>query len=166
MVPVPCPCLFRAQLRVRRNGVAAHCGALMEQETHDSAPIRILLGPMPEMLRTMIKDLLAHEADMLVVGESNDASAALSSAADIRADMLIAHTAQSPEANPIDSIVSVSPFCIFAIATSGTEATAVQIVREPISFESSSGSALASAIRETARRTACLKRVAGPQWLA
>lgn len=138
----------------------------MEQETPDRAPIRILLGPMPEILRTMIRDLLSCEADMLVVGESNDASAALTSAAGIRADMLIAQTAQSPDANLIDSIVSVSPFCIFAIASSGTEAAAVQIVREPIAFDASSGSALASAIRETARRTASFERVAGSQWLA
>ena len=146
--------------------MAAHFRALMEQEAPNRAPIRILLGPMPEMLRTMIRDLLSCEEDMLVVGESNDPSAALASAVDARADMLIAQSVEDPKDHLFHALMTASPFCIFAIATSGTDATAVQLVRGPISFDASSKAALASAVRKSAHGAAHLARTARSQWLA
>ena len=103
---------------------------------------------------------------MLVVGESNDTGAALATAASAGADMLIAQSVEDPKDNLIEALMTASPFCIFAIATSGTDATAVQLVREPIAFDASSGTALASAVRQSAHRAAHLTRTAKSQWLA
>ena len=105
---------------------------------------------MPELLREMIEDLLSCEADMIVLGRSDDASAALASACSVRADMLIMQ-AETEATGLLDAIVCARPFSIFAISASGADATAVKLVHEAIDFDESSRTAFASTIRRVAR---------------
>lgn len=116
------------------------------------SPIRIHLGPMPEMLRAIITDLLRSEADIEIVGRSNDGRGALGEARDDRADVLITEDkAQSPP-NCLDAILSPPPLAVLAVSADGRNAAAVSLVRQSIPLESGPGPALAAAVRELAGR--------------
>lgn len=142
-----------------------HFGRLMQSEAQKLDPIRILLGPMPEMLRAMIEDLLSSEADMLVVGQSDEPDTALTSATKTKADMLITQSSDDGQDNLLDAIVCGSPFSIFAISGSGHHATAIHMVREAVGFDAESRSAFAAAIRETARTAFPISSQREPRWL-
>lgn len=124
----------------------------MQYRAPDRDPIRVLLGPMPDLLREMLEDLLSCESDMVVLGQSETGTAALTSACEARADMLIIQSRADGNAGLLNSIVDGSPFSIFAISPTGEHATAVRFVHEDVVFDSSSGTTLAAAIRRVARR--------------
>ena len=51
--------------------------------------IRVHLGPMPRMLRSVINDLLASEPDVAIVGNSQDGRPSFVAASAERADVLV-----------------------------------------------------------------------------
>lgn len=116
-------------------------------------PIRIHLGPMPAMLRTIIGDLLGHERDLLVVGSSVTGQDVLRRAQDDRADVLITHDRDGDEGRCLERILSSSSLSILAISADGHRADAVDLVRRPVDLDGDRRSRLAEAVREiTAHR--------------
>ena len=108
---------------------------------------------MPDLLREMIEDLLSSENDMVVLGHSEMPETALITACSEQADMLVMQTGDCAEC-VLDGLVRSSPFSIFAISPSGTDATAVKLVHQDVVFDASSRSAFAAAIRSVARPAA------------
>ena len=106
---------------------------------------------MPDLLREMVEDLLSCESDMVVLGRSENAMAALAAACSAPADMLIMQAGEDRTSGMLDAIVKAPPFSIFAISASGKDATAVNFVHEAVAFDSSSRTAFAAAIRRIAR---------------
>ena len=123
----------------------------MQLRVTDLDPIRVVLGPMPDLLREMIEDLLSCESDMVVLGRFGDSAEALETACAEHADMLILQEDERRSSGLLDAIVGAPPFSIFAISPSGRDATAVNLVHEAVAFDSSSRTAFAAAIRRIAR---------------
>lgn len=113
-------------------------------------PIRIHLGSMSEMLRTIIGDLLRQESDIVVVGRSCQGDDALESACLERADVLITQDRLADGCASLETILSAPPICIFALSDDGTTAEAVDLVRRPIALNDNRPSALADAVRQMA----------------
>ena len=105
---------------------------------------------MPEMLRTIIGDLLGRERDLLVVGASGKGDDALGQARTNEADVLITHDRGSGGSLCLDQILSASPISILAISDDGRTAEAVSLARRPVALNGSSTSRLADAVREIA----------------
>lgn len=112
--------------------------------------IRIHLGPMPEMLRAIITDLLGSEGDFEIVGCSDDGQGALGDARGERADVLITQECHDAGQDCLQAILSPEPLAVFALSADGTNAAAVSLMRQPIALDSGSGAALASAVRSLA----------------
>src|SRR5690349_16662595 len=94
--------------------------------------IRVLIGPMPQMLRAIIDELLAHEPDLVIVGSSNDPHLALRDAREVGADVLITQSAELGQETCLEAVTAGPPFSILAIDTSGHEAAVTKVVRRPI----------------------------------
>jgi DNA-binding NarL/FixJ family response regulator len=116
---------------------------------------------MPEMLRTIIGDLLGQEADLVVVGQSGEGQDTLRSAQDDQADVLIAHNQPHPDSRCLDTILAVTPISILAISEDGRTADAVNLMRRPVALNGGAQSGLADVIRQIAelRGTAGAGRV-------
>jgi hypothetical protein len=112
------------------------------------SPIRIHLGQMPPMLRTMISDLLQAEPDMAIVGNSAADDNSLLDASSGKADMLILQEQTSLGDTCLSAIVTDNPAAILAISCSGDSGTSVNLVRRPISLDTAGGSALPDTVRE------------------
>lgn len=123
----------------------------MQFRAPDRDPIRVLLGPMPDLLREMLEDLLSCESDMVVLGQSETGTGALTSACEANADMLIMQSEPDGKEGLLNSIVDGPPFSIFAISETGEHAKAVRFVHEDVVFDASSRTTFAAAIRRVAR---------------
>lgn len=146
--PSPAPGHFQAIRSSRGPGflVSICCHAVPGLEV---TPIRVLIGPMPGMLRAIVDDLLANEPDLIVVGCSDDPESALVSAREARADMLITQSFESGQRSCLEAILTGPPLSIFAIEESGHDAAVTKLDRRPIDLSSNAG-ALAAAIRRAA----------------
>ena len=102
---------------------------------------------MPEMLRTIVADLLSQEPDIVVVSRSNDGKDAIQCARDARADVLITQDRANGVTTCLDAILWHEPLGIVALSTDGQSAAAVSLVRQPISLNGGERSALAAEIR-------------------
>lgn len=105
---------------------------------------------MPEMLRTIVGDLLGRETDLLVVGRSVRGQDTLKLAQDERADVLITHNRARNDNLCLDRILSAAPISILAISDDGRSADAVGLVRRPVALNGGGKSGLAEAVREIA----------------
>lgn len=136
----------------------------------DAAPgapmtsIRVLIGPMPQMLRAIIEELLSHEPDLAIVGSSTDPSLALRDAREVRADILITQSAELGQETCLEAVAAGPPFSILAIDRSGQEAAVTKVVRRPIGL-SESNSGIAAAIRHIAADLDPQARPGEMQWL-
>ena len=117
-------------------------------------PIRVHLGPMPRMLRSMISDLLASEPDMTVVGNSFDAQESLHEASAQSADILIEQERAANHRTCTAAVLSGAPAAILAVATDGHDGMAVNFVRQPISLNCEGS--LPNAVRQLLGGSACL----------
>lgn len=122
-------------------------------------PIRIHLGPMPEMLRTIIGDLLGGEDDLLVVGRSNEGDDTLAMAKQNEADVLITNDRANQGSLGLDRILAAAPLSILAISDDGRSADAVGLLRTSIALNDDKSSGLTEAVRELAHR--CTLPMAG-----
>jgi len=141
----PRPDLFGARLAKRRCPAGCNAGATPMN------PIRIHLGPLPEMLRSNGSDLLSAEHDMLVTGCSKEAETALGDAREVRADVLITEDIAGAGSKCLEAILAPAPLTVFAVSADGRGAAAVSLVRRTVELERGSGPALASSIRDLAR---------------
>ena len=116
------------------------------------SPIRIHLGPMPEMLRTIITDLLHQEPDLVIVGRSGPGQDPLRSACDDHANVLITQDRSDAPAGCLDTILSAAPLGIFALSADGQNASSVRLVRQPVAPDSLKQADFADAIRSTAEQ--------------
>jgi hypothetical protein len=110
--------------------------------------IRIQLGQMPPMLTRIVDDLLASEADMVVVGRSSGAEDSLRQARENEADMLVTQDGQGGR-TCVDAILA-GPLSIFAIGRDGRNGSAITLIRRPVELEAAGSSSLAAAIRRAA----------------
>lgn len=110
--------------------------------------IRIHLGPLPPMLRTMINDLLEEEPDMTVVGNSYAGEDSLVAASADKADMLISQEQTSLGDSCLSAIVTQNPSAILAISPHGNGGTCINLVHRTISLDRAGTSALANTVRE------------------
>ena len=110
------------------------------------SPIRIHLGPMPEMLRSIVDGLLAEEPDLVVVGRSARGEDALLQARAEQAEMLITAEGEHADSRCLGAILSGPPLSILAIARNGRDGTAVSLAGRQIDLDRSGG-ALSEAIR-------------------
>ena len=113
-------------------------------------PIRIHLGPMSEMLRTIIEDLLSLERDIVVVGNSRQQHDVLKRACDERADMLITQSRHDAGDTSLDAILAASPVRIMAINPDGKEAAVFNLTRHAIALNGDRKTVLGQAIRDAA----------------
>jgi DNA-binding NarL/FixJ family response regulator len=114
-------------------------------------PIRVHLGPMPEMLRTFIEDLLAPEPDIVIVGHSDDRTGLVLSARRHDADMLITQTDRHPHEDSLDVILAAAPIKIFTIGPNGKDASVVDVSRHAVSLVDDTQAVLGQAIRRAMR---------------
>ena len=97
-------------------------------------PIRVHLGLMPPMLRSMLTDLLHGEPDIMIVGNSYAGDEALRAASDDEADLLVAQEEMSAGDPCLSAIIAARPQTVFAISTQGDEGTSVNLVRRRVSL--------------------------------
>jgi len=117
---------------------------------HFVESIRIHLGPMPTMLRSILGDLLRQHPDMVVVGESAPSEDSLKTARDERADLLITEDGAGGSGTCLDAILKGPRLGIVALSADGRRASAVNLVRQPI-LDDEEQQSLADAIRRIAR---------------
>lgn len=111
--------------------------------------IRVHLGPMPEMLRTIIGDLLGNETDLVVVGSSAPGEDALRQAQKDDADVLITDYRGRQASSLLDGLLSATPISVLAISNDGQSADAVCLIRRhPVSLGQGGQSRLADTVRE------------------
>jgi chemotaxis response regulator CheB len=110
--------------------------------------IRIHLGPLPPMLRTMINDLLEEEPDMTVVGNSYAGEDSLVAASADKADMVISQEQTSLSDTCLSAIITQNPAAILAISPNGNGGTSVNFVHKTVSLDGAGTSALANTVRE------------------
>jgi len=111
-------------------------------------PIRVHLGPMPEMLRTIMGDLLSQAPDIVVAGESARSEDSLCQAREERADVVVTQDPTQAGASCLDLVLADSPMGIFAVSADGRNASGVTLRRRRISVESGGHSILVEAIRQ------------------
>ena len=126
-------------------------------------PIRVHLGQMPRMLRTIINDVLAAEQDITVVGNSVNAEDSLRAASAERADMLITQEQATRTDNCIAAVLSGVPHAILAVAVNGHHGTSISLVRRPINLDGD-GSSLPDAVRELLRSSSSSGRQNHDSW--
>ena len=122
------------------------------------APIRVHLGPMPQMLRAIVGDLLGQEPDIQVLGGRPDDQDALRSAVGQHADILIVQDGQQEDNHFFETILSGTLLGICALSADGRHASAVNLVRRDFELESDRPFALADAVRAMARTTSAPHR--------
>jgi len=105
---------------------------------------------MPEMLRTIVGDLLRREPDLVIVGSSDEREDPILKARADHADVLITQDRPGDSVRCIDQILCASPISILAIADDGRSADAVSLVRRPVSLNGGNPSRLPEAVREIA----------------
>ena len=98
-------------------------------------PIRIHLGPMPTMLRTIVSDLLRREPDMVLVARSDGGPDALQGAYQQGADILITQEGAGDSAGCLETILQSHALGICALSADGRSASAVNLRRHPVSFD-------------------------------
>jgi hypothetical protein len=114
-------------------------------------PIRVHLGSMPEMLRTIMSDLLEQEEDMVIAGDSPGREESLPNARQQHADVLVTQdSANQAVGSCLDLVLAAPPLGIFAVSEDGHSASGVTLVRRPIPLESDGRSTFAEAIRRMA----------------
>jgi hypothetical protein len=109
-------------------------------------PIRIHLGPMPGMLSTIIDDLLSSERDIVVVGRSSAREDALLRAREDQADIVITEDSNLGS-TCLNAILSDPPLRIFALASDGLAAAAIDLTRRKVRLDDDK-TTLANAIRQ------------------
>lgn len=114
------------------------------------SPIRVHLGPMPEMLRTFIEDLLSVDRGIVVVGHSDEQNQVFQHAREQGADMLIAQVGGNVGHSSIDTVLSAAPVKIFAIRPDGKNAEVVNLTRHAVALDSERQAVLGEAIRQAA----------------
>lgn len=110
-------------------------------------PIRLHLGPLPPMLRTMIRDLLSGEPDMLVVGDSEATDNSMLAARAEQADLVITHE-RAADRSCLGELIRDDAPKILAISPDGESGKSVRMMREPYSLSRGNCSSLAQAIRQ------------------
>lgn len=105
---------------------------------------------MPEMLRTVVSDLLELEPDMTIAGASERNEDPLPNARKEAADVLITHDNGCGGGSCLGLILSESPMAIFAISKDGHSASGVSLRRRSITLEVNGRLILADAIRTMA----------------
>lgn len=113
-------------------------------------PIRVHLGPMPDMLRTILSDLLSQSSDIVIVGESVRHEDSLPKAREEHADVLLTQDRTPAGDNCLDLILAEPPLGIFAVAGDGRSAAGITLLRRRISVESNGRSTIVEAIRQMA----------------
>jgi DNA-binding NarL/FixJ family response regulator len=105
---------------------------------------------MPEMLRSIIGDLLGREPDITIVGHSMQQDDCLRAARKEQAAIIVAQDAVKNGSSCLDLILAESPLAVLAVSTDGHRASGVSLVRRPINLDTESPSVLADAIRRVA----------------
>ena len=98
-------------------------------------PIRIHLGPMPTMLRTIVSDLLRQEPDMVLVARPESGQDAMRKAREHSADILITQEGASERGSCLETILLSDGLGICALSADGRSASAVNLARRPIAFD-------------------------------
>lgn len=92
--------------------------------------IRVHLGQMPPMLRSMISDLLDGEADLAVVGNSHGTEAALAAARADRARVIL--TMRDTIDPSITPLLATEPLTVLAFEPDGQAVIAMTVQRRRI----------------------------------
>ena len=102
---------------------------------------------MPPLLSRIVEDLLADEADMLVVGHSSNGDDPLRRAREDEADMLITQEGEDGE-TCLDAILHAPALSILAIDRDGRNGSTISLARRAVDLDSNGG--LAEVIRHAA----------------
>ena len=113
-------------------------------------PIRVHLGPMPEMLRTIIGDLLGREADIVIAGNSTRSEHCLRAARRQNAVIIVAQDDPNAGSDCLDLILAEPPLGVLAVSADGQSAAGVSLARAPITLNTGSRSIFADTIRRMA----------------
>lgn len=100
------------------------------------------------MLRAIIEDLLAPEADLVVVGSTGVGEDPLIRAREEQADMLITSEPATGASPCLQAMLAGPPLSIMTIARDGREASAVHLSTQPIDFDQHDRSTFAKAVRQ------------------
>jgi hypothetical protein len=115
--------------------------------------IRVHLGPMPQMLRALINDLLSAQPDMTIVGNSYGAQDGIPAASAEGADILIAQERPSHSGTCTAAVLFGVPSAILAVAADGRHGTGVNLVRHAVRLNG--GLSLPDAVRELLGQPTC-----------
>jgi chemotaxis response regulator CheB len=126
-----------------RCGNARHLLACM-------SPIRVHLGPMPEMLRTIMSDLISEAPDIVIVGQSSRHEEALPEARGDGSQVLIVAESGTPAGSCLELVLAESPIGIFALSADGRSAAGVTLRRRHVQVELDGRSTIVDAIRQMA----------------
>jgi DNA-binding NarL/FixJ family response regulator len=133
----------------------------MPEREIDMDPIRVHFGPMPEMLRTIIRDLLEDEPGIQVVGRSGRPDDCLREARAARAAVIVSQESAHDGSNCLDLILAEPPLAILEVSRDGRSAAGMSLVREPILLDAGRPSGLAGAIRRLAAQLGAAAAMSG-----
>ncbi|HEU4651786.1 MAG TPA: hypothetical protein VFS49_10265 [Croceibacterium sp.] len=114
------------------------------------SPIRVHLGPMPEMLRTIIGDVLHREEDIVITSESARHEHCLREARGRHADVVVTQDRPAGGDDCLDQILARPPLAVFVVSPDGRSADGISLARRPIALGAESPAVLAEAIRRMA----------------
>lgn len=113
-------------------------------------PILVQLGPMPMMLRTIVRDLLSAETDVRILDSTSGRDDCLRAAREAKADLVIVQDEAQEGTSCLDLLLTSQGPGLLGIAADGRSATRISIAREPVSLDAGLNSSLADAIRQMA----------------
>ncbi len=111
-------------------------------------PIRVHLGPMPEMLRAIIGDLLAAEPDVEIVGIGDHENPSLAAARANGANILLSTLPSDTNDPSLAAVVEAQPLTVLALTPDGKACMAITLNRRELPFGGDSMAGLLKAIRE------------------
>ena len=115
--------------------------------------VRIHLARMSPLLRRMITDLLAPEADIEIVGAADGSGESLVAARAEGANVIITQGNGGTGDACLAAIVDSSPLTILNIAPSGSAGTSINLLRRNHSLDAARGSSLAQVVRNAVEQS-------------
>lgn len=114
------------------------------------APIRVHVGPMPEMLRAITADLLGLEPDIVIAGTSTDREDCLRAARRDKAEIILAQDHDDHSGSCLDLMLAEPALGLLAVSVDGESATRVTLSRQSLALDPASRTNLTDAIRSLA----------------
>jgi DNA-binding NarL/FixJ family response regulator len=111
-------------------------------------PIRVHIGSMPPMLRSIITDLLAAERDVEIVGTGHRESLSVAAVRTEGANILITTESSKGTDPSLAAIIDAQPLTVLVLRPERESCVAVTLTRRELPLDGKNMTDLAEALRE------------------